>query len=224
MNWNKITIPIILLLKSYFALAQCCAGGSGSPIAGGSTQGVLLEGQVELNSNFQYINTTKFLDGSSPTDNFLDKYSSAYSFTRIAYGLTEKLTISLESGYWINKTQIGLNKRDTIASHGFGDFILFPRYSVFSIFNDGKQKELTVGLGIKFPIGSYNDSTPHIEPFSGQTYYTTKPLVMQNSSGATDIVFYSFYYQGYTAQQISFFANAIYIKKGWNPLGEKLGD
>jgi len=68
------------------------------------------------------------------------------------------------------------------------------------------QTDFTVGLGIKLTLGSYNDSTGHIEPFSGQTYYVTKPMVMQNSSEANDFIFYSFFYRGYSATNFSLFA------------------
>ena len=80
------------------------------------------------------------------------------------------------------------------------------------------------GLGYKIPLGSYNDSTGNVEPFSGTTYYVTKPLSVQLSSGAQDIIFYTFLFHGFTKQNFRIFANAMYVKKGWNPNGEKLGD
>jgi hypothetical protein len=218
-----VTTATLLLIGSH-VFGQCCAGGTSSPIAGGTSQGVLQDKQLEINTNLQYIHTTRFLDGSEVTDNFLDRFSSVYNYNRIAFGLSEKFSMSLELGYWVSKTQIGLNKRDTVSSKGIGDLVLFPRYNILNINNNGIQTDVTVGLGLKLPLGSFNDSTGHIEPFSGQTYYLTKPMVMQNSSGAHDFIFYSFFYRGYTAFNFSLFTNFIYIKKGWNPLGEKLGD
>jgi hypothetical protein len=225
---KKILSIINLLIIVFFTTenisAQCCAGGSGSPIAGGASQGVLQDKQLEINSNFQYINTTKFYSGDTLVDNFLDRFSSSYSYTRIAFGLSKNFTMSVETGYWFNKTQVGLNKSDTIISQGIGDLILFPRYDVINITKDNKKTELTLGMGVKIPIGSYNDSIGSIEPFSGQTYYIPKPLVLQASSGSHDYIFYAFFFRGYTLKKFSLFANAIYIKKGWNPIGEKVGD
>jgi len=225
----KNTIKIILVLIFLISInnnifAQCCAGGSGSPIAGGASQGVLSENQLEINSNFQYINTKKFYSGDSLTNNFLDLFTSSYSYTRLAYGLSKNLTMSVETGYWFNKEQIGLNKIDTLTSNGIGDLILFPRYDIVNKLKDGKKTEITLGLGIKMPLGSYNDSTSMIEPFSGEEYYITKPMVLQASSGSHDLIFYGFFFRGYPAKNLSVFANAIYIKKGWNPIGEKIGD
>jgi hypothetical protein len=84
--------------------------------------------------------------------------------------------------------------------------------------------ELTIGLGYKIPIGSYNDSTARVEPFSGQTYYVTNPQAVQMTSGAQDVIFYAFLFRGYPHSNSRLFANALYIRKGWNPLGEKMGD
>lgn len=204
--------------------AQCCAGGSGSPIAGGASQGVLMKNQVELNSNFQYISTDKFQRGDSPDTNFFDSYKSSYLYFRLGYGVTEKLTMSVETGYYLNKTQVELGTHEPITASGIGDLILFPRYNVWKKKTEKVNNELTIGLGFKIPLGKYNDSMGRIEPFSGNTYYVTKPLSVQPSSGANDIIFYSFYYRGYQCDNLRFMANAIYIRKGWNPNGEKMGD
>jgi len=54
----KGSIAILVLFVATMVLlpvriqAQCCAGGSGSCIAGGAAQGVLAERQMELNINF----------------------------------------------------------------------------------------------------------------------------------------------------------------------------
>lgn len=180
---------------------------------------------MEINSNFQYINTNKFYRGDSKdTGVYFDAYSSQYLYTRIAYGVTKNFTMSVETGYWINKTQVGLNASETMTSSGIGDLVFFPRYDIINRTCENKRVELTVGLGIKIPIGSYNDSVGWVEPFSGNTYYKTMPLSVQNSSGANDAIFYTFFYRGFPDNNFRLFANAMYIYKGWNPLGEKVGD
>lgn len=207
-----------------FLHAQCCAGGSGSPIAGGSSQGVLLKNQVEVNTNYQFISTETFLRGDSPDTNYFDSFSASYLYFRLGYGVTEKFTMSVEGGYYVNKTQVQLNASEKITSSGIGDIILFPRYNLFTKKTEKVNSELTIGLGFKIPLGKYNDSLGYVEPFSGMTYYVTKPLSVQPSSGANDLIFYSFYYRGYDCDNLRLFANAIYIRKGWNPNGEKMGD
>jgi len=216
-----------LLLFAGNSFAQCCAGGSGSPIAGGTSQGVLSSHQFELNTNTQYINSDKFYTGDSPdTNKYFDRYKSIYQYFRVAYGITSNLMISVETGYFFNKEEIGLNNdpSKTYNSKGFSDIIIFPRYDIFNISNERHKFELTLGLGYKIPIGTYNDSTGNVEPFSGDTYYVRNPQAVQLTTGAQDIIFYSFFYWGNLTKKFRLFANTLYIKKGWNPLGEKVGD
>jgi len=225
----KLSFLTSLLLVPAISRAQCCAGGSGSPIAGGASQGVLLERQVELNTNFQFINTDKFYAKDTQVPDSIrtfDSFSSTYEYFKLGYGVTKNLTMSIESGYFFKKQEVGLNDnpQTTYESKGIGDLIIFPRYDVINWTEEKTRTEVTVGLGVKIPLGSYNDSTGNVEPFSGQTFYVTKPTSVQLSSGTNDIIFYTFLFRGYTEKNLKLFANAMYIKKGWNPNGEKLGD
>ncbi len=209
--------------------AQCCAGGSGSPIAGGASQGVLMERQMELNTNFQFISTDRFYKNDSEvpaSTGTFDSFNSTYEYFRIAYGVSKNLTMSVESGYYFNKKEVGLNGNPatTYESKGIGDLILFPRYDIINWTEINHRTELTIGIGTKIPLGSYNDSTGNIEPFSGNIYYVSKPTSVQLSSGANDIIFYTFLFREYTEHNFRIFANSMYIKKGYNPNGEKLGD
>ena len=219
---------ITALLPGHSA-AQCCAGGGGSPIAGGASQGVLLERQVDLNTNVQFISTNNFYKKNSRAPDSartFDSFSSTYEYFRAAYGVTKNLTFSVESGYYFSKKEVGLNNNPatTYESKGIGDLIIFPRYDILNWTEEKHRTEVTLGLGFKIPLGSYNDSAGNIEPFSGNMYYVTKPTNVQLSSGGQDMIFYTFLYRGYTERNFRLFANAMYILKGYNPNGEKLGD
>lgn len=222
MDFKKILLLIFLGTYSVEIFSQCCGGGSGSPIAGGASQGVLMLHQVDINTSFQAISTKKFLTGDSPAKNFLDSYGSNYIYNRLGYGITNDFTLYLETGYFLNKTQVTLNKAQTIKSKGIGDLIIFPRYDVINKTKKNKKTELTLGIGFKIPLGKYKDSMREVEPFSGEAYYLTKPLAVQPSSGAHDIIFYSFFLKDLSKFKV--FANTLFIKKGWNPLGERIGN
>lgn len=219
-----VFIACLILSDAQQLYAQCCSGGSGSPVAGGASQGVLQEKQMEIGISHQYISTSKFKSGNKDTLKFLDNYNSQYIYNRIGYGLTKDLTISIEAGYYLNKTEEKLNRIDTITSSGIGDLIIFPRYDIYNSTTEEKRTEITIGLGYKIPIGKYNDSTKYIEPFSGDPYYVVNPPSVQPSSGANDFIFYTFLFRSYPLKNFRVFANATYIKKGWNPSGEKFGD
>lgn len=219
------TAVLIIILSGKIAAQGCCSGGSGSPIAGGASQGVLQDRQMEISANYQYLNSNKFMVQDRDTALLFDDSYSNYLYGRIAYGVTKDFTISVESGYFLNKTQIELNKEDTITSSGFGDLIIFPRYDILNRTSETKRTEITLGMGYKIPIGKYNDSTVvYTNPYTGQQYYTTSPPTVQPTNGSQDFIFYGFVFRGYPQKEFRIFANALYIKKGWNPLGQKFGD
>ena len=221
-----ITISLIFTFYSSNLFSQgCCSGGSGSPIAGGTSQGVLLDRQMEIATNYQYIGTNKFLYKNSDTAAQFDWFYSNYIYTRLAYGVSKNLTMSIESGYFINKTQFGLDGIDTISSSGIADLIIFPRYDVLNLTEETKRTEITIGLGYKIPLGMHNDSTvSYVNPYNGNISYTTSPPIVQATTGSQDVIFYAFFYRGYPLKKFRIFANALYVKKGWNSLGEKFGD
>lgn len=220
---------IVFFVITYFSFngfsQSCCSGGSGSPIAGGSSQGVLQEKQMELSLNYQYLGTDRFKAGDVDTARLFNYLYSHYLYARVAYGLTKNLTLSLESGYFITKTEIALHKKDTISSKGIGDLIIFPRYNVYNRNTELTRTEITVGLGYKIPLGKYNDSTVvYQNPYTLKKYYSTNPPTVQPTTGSQDFIFYGFLYRGWVDTKFRVFANFLYLKKGWNPLGQKFGD
>ena len=223
---NRILIFAITLLFTEYIHAQgCCSGGSGSPIAGGASQGVLQDRQMEIAGNYQYFSTDKFFTQDRDTSRFFDNLNSNYLYMRLAYGVTKDFTMSIESGYFLNKTQFGLDGADTIRSSGIGDLILFPRYDILNTTSETRRTEITIGLGYKIPLGKYNDSTVvFFDPDTGEKLYTTSPPTVQPTNGSQDFIFYGFFFRGYPLKNFRLFANALYMKKGWNALGQKFGD
>lgn len=224
----SLVIILFVILYSGNLQAQCCSGGSGSPIAGGTSQAVLTKSQLELNTNLQMIQSNVFFTGNKRDNEnkYFDQYRSLYQYFRVAYGVTSELTMSIEGGNYFYKEEVGLDAdpEKSYKSQGFGDLIIFPRYRILNYCTGNTSNEVTVGLGFKIPIGTYNDSTMRTEPAIGEIYYVTNPQSVQLSSGAQDLIFYALLSRAYTDKKLRIFANMLYVKKGWNPLGEKLGD
>lgn len=221
----------IFYLPSSIGLTQgCCSGGSGSPIAGGASQGVLLDRQMEIASNFQYLYSNKFLAGDKDTAPLFQNYNSKYIYSKIGYGFTKDLTVSLEAGYCLNRTQTEfydtvLNETKKIESSGIADLIIFPKYDILNTTSECRRVEITIGLGYKIPLGKHNDSTlTYTHPNTGQQIFTTSPPLVQPTNGSQDIIFYTFFFRGFPQNDFRVFANTLYIKKGWNSLGQKFGD
>jgi hypothetical protein len=225
---TSICISLAFIYLAFYPFnnlnSQCCAIGGGNPLAGDVSQGVLQHRQIELNSNFQYVNTNRFLTENKTDTNYLERFSSQYLYTRLGIGVTERFTMSVEAGYWLDKNQVGLLERDSYRSSGIGDLILLPRYNLIKGTARNRFTNIVLGMGVKIPLGSYNDSIGHLEPFSGEIIYTTKPPAVQATSGAQDILFNVLYSGRLPVGRLQLSANFMYILKGWNPLGERLGD
>jgi hypothetical protein len=127
---NIILVLIVICFNTFNAKSQCCAGGGGNPVIGDVSQSVLSMGEMEVGFNYQNIYSNKVLEFNKIDTLYKSKYNSNYLFARLAYGLTKELTLSLETGYWVNKTQYGLGFSDTTSSRGFGDLILNLRYNI----------------------------------------------------------------------------------------------
>jgi hypothetical protein len=218
----RLFISIIILLFSYYQIkAQgCCSGGAGNPIAGGTSTGVLLKNQIEISFNYQHNFSDKFFYGKTDTSlTSFDNLNSNYLFLRTDYGLNKNLTLSIASGYFLNKSKVGYNLSDTINSKGLSDLIFFPRYNIYNKDLPFTRSEITLGLGVKIPIGSHTDSSQTIPGV-----WDVNPPISQLSSGANDIILYSFFYREYKLKRFRVFANILHINKGYNSLDQKIGD
>ncbi|MEO5675422.1 MAG: hypothetical protein ABIQ74_12325 [Chitinophagales bacterium] len=226
MNLFKTFLVFLIISVSSFQITYgqgCCAGGGGSPIAGGASQGVLQKDQLDINLNFQHTYSNKFLGVDPAIPRLLQSYNTNYLFPRISYGVTKDLTVSIAGGYYFNKTQYGADFIDTIKSGGIGDLIIFPRYNVWHKQTEKSVWEATIGLGFKIPLGKYNDS---LVLFQNQsvTLYQQKPPGVQPTTGSNDFIFYGFILHGFPQHSFKVFSSVQYILKGWNPKGEKFGN
>lgn len=221
---NLLITAFVCLSYSFTYSQGCCSGGSGSPIAGGAASGVLLKNQMDVSATYQYIKSDIFkTNNNRDTISILnDTISSDYLFLRTDYGLSEKLTMSLALGYFIDKSLD--NKNESYSNSGASDLIIFPRYNIFNWKRDNHRTEITLGLGVKLPIGSHSDSSLILSIPSFGDVYAYNPPTVQLTNGSTDAMFYSFFYRTYPKKKFRVFANTLYIKKSFNSLGEKFGD
>lgn len=208
----------------------CCSGGAGSPIVGSASSGVLQEYQMELSFNYQANKSHQFLSGNVQSNSLFESLKTDYLFLRTDYGISEKLTLSIASGYYIRKELIESENVDTILSSGLSDLIIFPRYSVYSVNNDFKRTEIALGIGIKIPLGSHMDSSLTLlassfaPGFPENDIYSLNPPSLQTTNGSHDFMFHSFFYRNYQKNKLSLFISTLYIKKSFNSLGINFGN
>ena len=220
----RLATLVFLLSPGVFLGQGCCSGGAANPIAGGAATGVLQKNQMEISGNYQIMNSDKFFSGNKDTSKLFNNLNSNYLFLRTDYGLSEKLTLSIASGYFLNKTLIGIENNDTTNSSGVSDLIILPRFDVFNNLNERTKTELTLGLGMKVPLGSHSDSTLIFSHNIIGDIYSINPPTVQNTNGSLDMVYYAFFFRSYIKKKIRIFTNMLYINRGFNSLGQKFGD
>jgi len=132
--------------------------------------------------------------------------------------MSKKLTLSIATGYHLNKN-LSYEGQDTSASSsGMGDIIIFPKYDIYNETKGNIRSEITLGIGLKIPIGSHTDT------MKIRNKWELIPPTIQLSNRRTDLLFYSFFLREYKKQKIRLFAISLYIRKGYNSLDEKFGD
>ena len=209
------TLPIILFFcliliatKSY---SQCCSPGN--PIGGTGNLGVLDEKSLKIMLTHRYSHSGKYMEGSNVYDPYFVE-SGNFNFTGIllAYALTKRFTVEIESGYFANKTQTYVEGiiPDQKTGYGFNNVIFTPKINLLK----KKDWEITTGLGLKYPIGSYNKA------FNG----AVAELDIQPSTGAVDYIHTLFISKEYLSRHLRLFLyNRVEIKKA-NPLQYKYGN
>lgn len=222
---KRYLIVLIALCCSHELMAQaCCSGGGGNPIAGAAATGVLSKYQLEVSTSYQYTYSDAYFQNAKQLDTVSDKLTSSYMFLRTDYGLSDQLTLSVASGYYFDRS-LAKESGDVEKSSGFGDLIIFPRYDVYNKSDDRGRTELTLGLGLKIPLGSHNDSLFSFHnPLLNTDMYIPKVATVQTTTGSQDLMFYSFIYRDFKLSKLKFFMSSIYIKKGYNASGQKFGD
>ena len=219
-----LIISLFTLIFNTLVFSQgCCSGGAGSPIAGGAATGVLQENQMEISINYQFNQSNKFFNEHKEATPPFNNLSSDYLFFRTDYGVSKKITLSLASGYFLDKSKIGKDNSDTISANGIGDLIIFPRYSIYNKIANFKRTTVVIGLGLKIPLGSHNDSTLTFSAY-GIDNYQMNPPMLQVTNGSNDFMFTSFFFREYQKSKLRLFISSLYVKKGYNALGIKYGD
>jgi hypothetical protein len=215
-------ITLVFILCFYFNESSgqgCCSGSSGNPIAGGVSSGVLQENQIEFSSNYQYTFSDKFFSGTQDTINLFDNLNSDYLFLKTEYGVNKRITLSISAGYYFNKAQVGGIK--PTKSNGLADIIIFPRINVLNKDMPFNRTEITLGVGFKAPLGTHKDSSLIIPSIN---YWEINPPITQLSSGAYDLLLYSFFLREFKLQKIKIFSSILHINKGFNSLDQKMGN
>ncbi|MFK7921461.1 MAG: transporter [Bacteroidia bacterium] len=181
-----IIISLFFCLLPYHLFSQCCSPGN--PIGGTSALGVNDAETWRFFATYRYGYAGRYFDGSElSTTAFIQDGTFNHSGINLSYGLSERLTVEAETGFFINKTQRYVEGILPSAQTGRGltDLNVLIR---LNLWRDLKQDwELSAGLGFKAPLGNAQQKDGG----------AILPRDLQPTTGAYDLVQTLFLYKGF---------------------------
>lgn len=166
-----IFILVIILLSAVELKAQCCSAGN--PFFYGE-QANIGHKQLQVIAGYKYSLSDQYYHKDSKEDiDFIDKAYFNYLNLQLIYGLTRKLSIQTDLGYFMNRTeQYKKEGWETINGYGIGDAGLTIKYLAYKSFF--RKISIIPSLGVKFPIGVFDQEVDHVK----------LPITVQPSSGS----------------------------------------
>lgn len=188
------------------AYSQCCSPGN--PVGGTSALGTNEETVLSIFVNYKYGYAGSYFEGDQPTaTQFIQNGNYNYLGLAAAYGLSKKLSIEVESGFFLNKTQnyVAGIRPSRMVGTGLTDLAMQIKYNLYR--DVVRDIEISPGIGMKLPLGSYTQMY--------QGALLTRDL--QPTTGSSDFILSLFMYKGYMASGLRLFLLNRIELKGKNP-------
>lgn len=139
----------LINLSPFFLRAQCFS--SVNPVGGTNNLLVLEKKSCRVISFYKYLQSNRYFEGSSPSDYvYIKDANYNYLSAIVGYGLTEKLTLEMEAGYFINKTYNYVNSPNPHTGKGFSNIVLLAKHTIFT--DDINRYFITGSAGPKIPL------------------------------------------------------------------------
>lgn len=199
----KAYILLLLFIPLFSTIevnAQCC--GAGNPLNSfGDVSGIQRK-TFQISPYYKYSYSDQYYEGTKKAKVSPDKMFYNFASIDMAYALSYRLSIHGQVGYFINKTKLyNVEGWNDMTGHGLGDAELNLKYSV--IRNVIKKIELTPSIGVKLPIGVFDQEVEDVK----------LPISLQPSSGSLKYNASVFMSKRFKKYSISFKAFAEYANR-----------
>jgi hypothetical protein len=114
--------------------------------------GVLGKNYLRAITYYRNSYSDTYYEGSSKTTENVQLDHAGYNFAglAVAYGITKRLTVEADAGYYFNKTQVFKNIDYTETGYGMSNGGITVKYGAF--IRPVQQLEITAGAGFRFPF------------------------------------------------------------------------
>ncbi|OFY50927.1 MAG: hypothetical protein A2W85_04780 [Bacteroidetes bacterium GWF2_41_31] len=173
----KKEVPVftaaLLLLVNASSFGQCCAAGNPITADGSASGGG--KNILEISALYKHSYSDTYFYGSERSDyKYIDYSYFDFNSFRLAYGITSKIKLSAEIGYFFSKSQtfnFGFNRE----AKGLGDGVLEIQYDLYK--NPKQNFDVFTTFRVTLPIGEFDQMNGpvvlpiDIQPSSGGYKY-----------------------------------------------------
>jgi hypothetical protein len=173
---NLTTLFLLFLITGEIS-AQCLS--SVNPVGGTNNLLVLEKKSLRIISFYKYGQGDQYFEGTRHSSfNLIDKAYYNYLSTTFGYGITNKFTFEVETGYFFNKTQVyNLEPKYRLTGHGLSNMVFLGKHSFYS--EPVKRIFITGAAGVKVPLSGNPQIVNNIE----------LPVEVQPTIGSYGLVF-----------------------------------
>lgn len=186
---------IYLLSVAYQAVvgAQCLS--SVNPVGGTENLLVLEKNSLRIISFYKYGEGKQYFEGDRHADfNLIRKAQYNYLSGIIGFGLTHKLTLETEFGYYINKSQHYATQPEyTLTGRGLTNLVVSAKANLYT--NHINRIYFSAAGGVKIPFSRTPQEVDNVE----------LPVEVQPTIGAYGFVFSSYFVKENSARALRFF-------------------
>lgn len=174
-----LLLAIVLLSFQHGAKAQCCSAGN--PISGDGSAGGTGKNMLEVALYYQHSYSDTYYNGTHKSDyKYID--NSFYDFTslKLDYGLSRRVKLGAEIGYFFSKAQVfnfGFDRN----AYGLGDLVLGVQYYAYR--NPKRNIDIFPSFDLTLPVGRFDQMDGvvvlpiDLQPSSGSFKYKAGLLV-----------------------------------------------
>lgn len=177
---NKLLLTIfIYTCFSNSSYAQCCSAGNPS-----TNNGIVRVSKniLEISSLTTHSYSDTYFKGNQATSwNYLKNMRFNFTMLNFEYGLTNKIKLSTEIGYFIDKSlQYGFIEQ-TRKAHGLGDIVIGIQHHSYN--DESQMLNISPGLKVSLPVGAFDQMDGNIilpvdiQPSSGSLKLSTSLLI-----------------------------------------------
>lgn len=203
--FNTFTVIIILFFNQIIFAQACCTAGT--PLLGSLEMTSAPKGILQFGFTTEHNSLTNVLSGSTKLKNPERERISQSALLEINYGITNRLSITgLFSYIRQQRTITNFSSENVLTLSGVGDIALLTKYSLIPFSIIGRE-ELSIGLGLKFPVGNSNIKSNGV----------LLPADMQPGTGSWDGFLWGYYSKGeFLYSDLTFLGNLSYRFNGTN--------